>query len=120
VAFSQNPGRYLEENGSLFTPRIHVSFKSGNSTFSGAVKGDRIELERASEFGFNLPRPPQGPTELRPAIGPPPDGSDPSPGTSLIPASIPVIFTACLKLTDYECIRTQTGSLKIAAARVAA
>ena len=54
-----------------------VSFKAGNSTFNGTIKGDRIELERAVNLGFRMPNV-QQPTGPRPAIGPPPDGSDPS------------------------------------------
>jgi beta-galactosidase len=54
-----------------------VSFKAGNSTYSGTVNGDRIELERMIELGFPIPHP-EEPSGPRPAIGPPPDGSDPS------------------------------------------
>ncbi|HEX3892818.1 MAG TPA: beta-galactosidase GalA [Terracidiphilus sp.] len=55
----------------------NLSFKAGNNTFTGTVKGDQIELERGMNLGFRMPTPkePQGP---QPAIGPPPDGSDPS------------------------------------------
>jgi beta-galactosidase len=56
-----------------------VSFKAGNSTFSGTVKGDELELERKI-VGFRLENPPEPPAGTRPAIGPPPDGSDPSIG----------------------------------------
>ena len=56
----------------------NVSFKAGNSTFTGTVKGDQIELERRIDFGFRLPNPSEAPAGTRPAIGPPPDGSDPS------------------------------------------
>ncbi len=55
----------------------HVEFKAGNSTFSGTVKGDQIELERKIERLFRMPHV-EEPTGPRPAIGPPPDGSDPS------------------------------------------
>jgi beta-galactosidase len=54
-----------------------VSFKAGNSTYSGTVTGDRIEVERMIELGFPIPHP-EEPSGPRPAIGPPPDGSDPS------------------------------------------
>jgi beta-galactosidase len=57
-----------------------VSFKAGNSTFSGTLKGDQIELERKIDFGFRLRAAPPAPAGPRPAIGPPPDGSDPSMG----------------------------------------
>jgi beta-galactosidase len=55
----------------------NISFKAGNTTYSGTLTTDQIELQRKIDFGFRLPAlaPPQGP---RPAIGPPPDGSDPS------------------------------------------
>ncbi|MGA2536375.1 MAG: beta-galactosidase GalA [Terracidiphilus sp.] len=71
-----------------------VSFKAGNSSFSGTLKGDQLELMRAidlSRFRSRIPKEPAGP---RPAIGPPPDGSDPSfnlPSTNL-PAGIPVVL----------------------------
>jgi beta-galactosidase len=53
----------------------NVSFKAGNSTYAGTVKGDQLALERMVELGFPIPHPeePSGP-----AIGPPPDGTDPS------------------------------------------
>ena len=70
-----------------------VSFKAGNNTYSGSVKGDRIELQRSIHFDFELPHPPEKSTGPRPAIGPPPDGSDPSMGDEWhMPASIPVIL----------------------------
>ena len=55
----------------------NVSFKAGNATYSGTLKAEQIELHRTFHFPFHLPTPeaPKGP---RPAIGPPPDGSDPS------------------------------------------
>ncbi len=56
----------------------NVAFKAGNSTFTGTVKADQIELERRIDFGFRLPNPSEAPAGTRPAIGPPPDGSDPS------------------------------------------
>jgi len=55
-----------------------VSFKAGNSTYSGTLKGDQIELQRKIDFGFRLANPAEAPAGSRPAIGPPPDGSDPS------------------------------------------
>jgi beta-galactosidase len=57
-----------------------VSFKAGNSTYSGTLIADRIELERTGGFGFPRPSSPAPPAGPRPAIGPPPDGSDPSRG----------------------------------------
>jgi beta-galactosidase len=59
-----------------------VSFRAGNVTYAGAVKGDQIELERTGGAAFGGRRPaPAEPTGPRPAIGPPPDGSDPSSGS---------------------------------------
>jgi beta-galactosidase len=55
----------------------HVEFKAGNSTYSGAMKGDQIELDRKIERLFRMPHVEET-TGSRPAIGPPPDGSDPS------------------------------------------
>jgi len=58
-----------------------VSFKAGNSTYAGTLKGDQIELQRTADFGSGMPRAPEAPAGPHPAIGPPPDGSDPSMGT---------------------------------------
>jgi beta-galactosidase len=61
----------------------NVSFKAGNNAFSGRIKsdatgGDTIELTRTLNFGPRPPRPAAAPEAERPAVGPPPDGSDPS------------------------------------------
>ena len=58
----------------------NVTFKAGRSTYAGMLKGDQIELQRKIDFGLRLPPPPEAPTGPRPAVGPPPDGSDPSIG----------------------------------------
>jgi beta-galactosidase len=66
-----------------------VSFKIGNVSFAGTLKGDRIELER------KMPPPQEAPAPSgqRPVIGPAPDGSDPSRGPSRpMPASVPVVL----------------------------
>jgi beta-galactosidase len=55
-----------------------VSFKAGNSTYAGTLKGDQIELQRRVDFDFRPTSAPAAPAGTRPAIGPPPDGSDPS------------------------------------------
>jgi beta-galactosidase len=69
-----------------------VSFKAGNSTYAGTVTADRISLERKIEFPFRRPQP-AAPTGPQPAIGPPPDGSDPSFNRSRrLPESIPVVL----------------------------
>jgi beta-galactosidase len=70
----------------------NVYFKAGNNTYSGTLEGDQIELQRTVETGLTSPRA-EGPTGPRPAVGPPPDGSDPSrsPNTRF-PSSIPVVL----------------------------
>jgi beta-galactosidase len=67
-----------------------VSFKVGNGTYSGMVKGDRIELERSLESRpSNVSTDPAGGL----AVGPPPDGTDPSRDpTSHMPTSIPIVL----------------------------
>ena len=57
-----------------------VSFKSGNGTYVGTIKGDRIELTKTIDLGWlrgMLTRPAEQ-TGEKPTIGPAPDGSDPS------------------------------------------
>jgi beta-galactosidase len=55
-----------------------LSFKAGSWTYSGNVNGDRIELKRTMA-PFRLPgMAPSQPGGPRPAVGPPPDGTDPS------------------------------------------
>jgi beta-galactosidase len=56
----------------------NVSFTAGNSKFSGRIDADSIELTRTPNFGARPPRPAAQPETSRPAVGPPPDGSDPS------------------------------------------
>ena len=56
----------------------NVSFKAGNTTYSGTEKGDQIELQRKVELPFRVPAIAPAPSGSGPAIGPPPDGSDPS------------------------------------------
>lgn len=69
-----------------------VSFKSGYSTFIGTFKGDRIELQRSLNLPWETPAPPKE-EPGRPAIGPAPDGSDPSIDTTWeVPSSIPVVL----------------------------
>jgi beta-galactosidase len=67
-----------------------VSFKVGNSTYSGTVKGDQIELQRSMEVrSSNTSTEPAGGL----AVGPPPDGTDPSRDPSFhLPSSIPVVL----------------------------
>jgi beta-galactosidase len=70
----------------------NVYFKAGNNTYSGTLEGDQIELQRTVGTGSTLPRA-EEPAGPRPAVGPPPDGSDPSrsPNTRF-PSSIPVVL----------------------------
>jgi beta-galactosidase len=70
----------------------NVYFKAGNNTYSGTLEGDQIELQRTAGTGLTLPRA-EEPAGPRPAVGPPPDGSDPSrsPNTRF-PSSIPVVL----------------------------
>jgi beta-galactosidase len=68
-----------------------ISFKAGANTFHGTVKGDRIELERSVNLGWEIPKPPPKAADA-PDIGPAPDGSDPSIGNFQIPSSIAVVL----------------------------
>jgi beta-galactosidase len=55
-----------------------ISFRAGFASYTGALRGDLIELERAialPDLPLGAPAEPTGP---RPVVGPPPDGSDPS------------------------------------------
>ena len=69
-----------------------VAFKCLNSNFTGALKGDQIELQRTLNLPWETPtRPKEEPG--RPAIGPAPDGSDPSVDVTWeVPKSIPVVL----------------------------
>ena len=60
----------------------NISFRAANVAYTGTLKADGIELQRTGgapggRGGRGAPAEPAGP---RPAIGPPPDGSDPSRG----------------------------------------
>jgi len=67
-----------------------ISFTVGNSSFTGNIKGERIELQRSASPG-SLPNPPEKAADA-PDIGPAPDGSDPSRGPSRPPSSVPVVL----------------------------
>ncbi len=70
-----------------------VSFKVGNSTFFGTIKGDQLELLRTMDVSRFLPRLSNEPSGSRPAVGPPPDGSDPSFNLPRsLPKGIPVVL----------------------------
>jgi beta-galactosidase len=69
-----------------------VSFKAGRSTYSGTLNGDRMELDRKISIPSRY-RIPKDQTAGGPAIGPPPDGSDPSRGARFrMPSSVPVVL----------------------------
>ncbi|MGH9605676.1 MAG: beta-galactosidase GalA [Terracidiphilus sp.] len=69
-----------------------VSFKAGDSTYTGTLNGGRIDLDRTISFRFHRPTPAKESGE-RPAIGPPPNGSDPSSGNRFrLPSAIPVVL----------------------------
>lgn len=58
----------------------NISFRAGTTMYAGSVNGDQIELRQtggAGRGGRGGARPVSEPGP-RPAIGPPPDGSDPS------------------------------------------
>jgi hypothetical protein len=65
------------EAGRIDGPRI--SFRVGTTTYTGSVQGDQIHLERSTPSGRGA-RDYEGKASGGPrlAIGPPPDGSDPS------------------------------------------
>jgi len=67
-----------------------VSFKAGNSTFEGSLKGDRMELKRSVNLGWAMRKPP-APEPGAPAIGPAPDGSDPSIDMSWFGRGMPLL-----------------------------
>ncbi|MFN7928955.1 MAG: beta-galactosidase GalA [Blastocatellia bacterium] len=58
----------------------NLSFRAGPTTYTGTIKGEQIELTRNAPPRRGGPGgpPPAASTELRPTIGPPPNGSDPS------------------------------------------
>jgi beta-galactosidase len=59
----------------------NISFTAANVTYTGTLRGDAIELQRTGGAGRGGGRrAPEAPAGPRPAIGPPPDGSDPSSG----------------------------------------
>jgi beta-galactosidase len=69
-----------------------VAFKSLNSSFVGKIKGDQLELQRTVNLPWETPAPPKE-EPGRPAIGPAPDGSDPSTDTNWeVPSAIPVVL----------------------------
>ncbi len=69
----------------------HISFQAGTNRFTGELNGSEIELHRSMKLPWDMPKPAPEPPG-RPAIGPPPDGTDPSIGNFKIPESIPVVL----------------------------
>jgi len=70
-----------------------VSFKLGNAMYAGTMKGDHLELVRTPVSGPQRPTAEEKTAELRPAIGPAPDGSDPSRSRfSRPPGPVPVVL----------------------------
>lgn len=68
-----------------------VSFRAGRITYSGMLTAGRIELQRTIHLPFHFGSPPK-PAGKRPAIGPPPDGTDPSVGSFRRIAPPPIIL----------------------------
>jgi beta-galactosidase len=68
-----------------------VSFKAGNNTFTGTVKGEQIELQQTTTSGFRIPTSAKEEAG-RPAVGPPPDGSDPSINASRFRPNPPIVL----------------------------
>jgi len=68
-----------------------IEFKVGNNSFSGAIKGDHIELQRSVNLGWAVPKPAEKAADA-PDIGPARDVSDPSMGDWNIPKSITVVL----------------------------
>jgi len=68
-----------------------VTFKSGVNAFTGTLKDERIELQRSITIPFTMPAP-QAPDPNRPAIGPAPDGSDPSIDFGGLAGGLPVVL----------------------------
>ena len=73
-------GFFGSQSGEIKEGKIEggkITFEAGNMSYSGTVSGDRIELERKMT-SFRMPAAPKEPSGPRPAVGPPPDGTDPS------------------------------------------
>jgi beta-galactosidase len=73
---SLNPPAMIED-GNVDGGRI--AFKARTIAYTGVLKGEQIELRRTMAlFGAGGSPPPAAATGSKLAIGPPPDGSDPS------------------------------------------
>jgi beta-galactosidase len=74
-----------------------VTFKTGNASYSGTIQGDELKLQRTIDLGplGDFARAASTTSgEKAPAIGPPPDGTDPSIGSDIarVLAPQPVIL----------------------------
>ena len=70
----------------------NVFFKVGNATYSGTIEGDQMQLQQAITIPARFRNQPEKPAGA-PAVGPAPDGSDPSRGPNFRPpSSISVIL----------------------------
>jgi len=97
-------GRGAPSGGPIEDGRVdgsNISFHTGNTTYTGNINGDQIELRQtggaAGRGGRGGSAPATAETGPRPAIGPPPDGSDPSFGAGFggrggAPAAPPVVL----------------------------
>ncbi|MDE3201889.1 MAG: DUF4982 domain-containing protein [Acidobacteriota bacterium] len=69
-----------------------VSFSSGINSYTGEIKGDRIELDRTFHIPWHFEEPAK-PGPNAPDIGPAPDGTDPSRDPSMkFPTSFKVVL----------------------------
>ena len=70
-----------------------ISFKAGNSSYEGTMKDGQLDLLRKIDFSRWLSRMPKAASGPRPAVGPPPDGTDPSFNLPpQLPPGIPVVL----------------------------
>lgn len=69
----------------------HISFKVGRRSYSGTVNGDELHLDQTFDLPWRIPEPPKEEPN-RPAVGPAPNGSDPSIGEWHVPKSVPVVL----------------------------
>ncbi|HWA95385.1 MAG TPA: beta-galactosidase GalA [Terracidiphilus sp.] len=73
-----------------------VSFSSGINSYTGEIKGDRIELDRTFHIPWHF-NPPSEPAPNAPDIGPAPDGTDPSRDPTM---KFPTSFKVVLQRAD--------------------
>lgn len=68
-----------------------ISFMAANNAYTGEVKGGEIDLKRTMKLPWDRPKA-AAEDPNRPAVGPAPDGSDPSTGSFNMPEYIPVVL----------------------------